>query len=72
MFLTRVEWVATKPAPRYELFAIVYHHGPTAVGGHYTADVRRDDGWLRMDDCKIEKRAKRTEGVPYLLFYVRA
>lgn len=42
--------------PRYKLFAVVYHHGKNASVGHYTADVRRQDGaqWIRIDDTKIE------------------
>jgi ubiquitin carboxyl-terminal hydrolase 10 len=42
--------------PRYRLFAVVYHHGKNAGVGHYTVDVRRQDGsqWIRFDDTKIE------------------
>jgi ubiquitin carboxyl-terminal hydrolase 10 len=42
--------------PRYRLFAVVYHHGKNASVGHYTVDVRRQDGsqWVRFDDTKIE------------------
>lgn len=45
-----------KSLPRYKLFAVVYHHGKNASVGHYTADVRRQDGaqWIRIDDTKIE------------------
>lgn len=45
-----------KNMPRYKLFAVVYHHGKNASVGHYTADVRRQDGaqWIRIDDTKIE------------------
>lgn len=43
--------------PRYRLTAVVYHHGKNASGGHYTVDVRRQDGreWIRMDDTVIRR-----------------
>lgn len=43
--------------PRYRLNAVVYHHGKNASGGHYTADVRRQDGreWIRIDDTVIKR-----------------
>jgi ubiquitin carboxyl-terminal hydrolase 10 len=49
--------------PRYRLSAVVYHHGKNASGGHYTVDLRRQDGreWIRMDDTVI--RRIRTEDV---------
>jgi ubiquitin carboxyl-terminal hydrolase 10 len=44
-------------APRYRLISVVYHHGKNASGGHYTADVRRQDGqeWVRIDDTVIRR-----------------
>ncbi|PHH61252.1 hypothetical protein CDD81_630 [Ophiocordyceps australis] len=49
--------------PKYRLISVVYHHGKNASGGHYTVDVRRQDGseWIRMDDTVI--RRVRTEEV---------
>jgi ubiquitin carboxyl-terminal hydrolase 10 len=43
--------------PRYELYAVLYHHGESAGGGHYSVDTllaNRDGGsgeaWLHFDD----------------------
>jgi len=49
--------------PKYRLVSVVYHHGKSAAGGHYTVDVRRQDGreWIRLDDTII--RRLRTEDV---------
>ncbi|ETS81338.1 hypothetical protein PFICI_06340 [Pestalotiopsis fici W106-1] len=43
--------------PKYKLIAAVYHHGKNASGGHYTVDVRRQDGreWIRIDDTVIRR-----------------
>lgn len=48
--------------PKYGLISAVYHHGKNASGGHYTVDVRRQDGreWIRLDDTAI-RRIKREE-----------
>ncbi|XP_059552623.1 ubiquitin carboxyl-terminal hydrolase 10-like isoform X1 [Myotis daubentonii] len=63
----------------YRLFAVVYHHGSSATGGHYTTDVFQIglNGWLRIDDQLVKvinqyqvvkPAADRTA---YLLYYRR-
>ncbi|QIW99062.1 hypothetical protein AMS68_004580 [Peltaster fructicola] len=43
--------------PKYRLTAVVYHHGKSAAGGHYTVDVLRQDfrEWVRIDDTFIRR-----------------
>jgi ubiquitin carboxyl-terminal hydrolase 10 len=38
------------------LNVVIYHHGTSATGGHYTADVLLQDGrtWLNLDDTKLK------------------
>ena len=52
----------------YKLYGVLYHHGESAGGGHYTVDVlhRNEDSvsgeaWLNIDDEVV--RAMRHEGV---------
>ncbi|XP_022084105.1 ubiquitin carboxyl-terminal hydrolase 10-like [Acanthaster planci] len=63
----------------YKLFAVVYHTGKEASGGHYITDVfhAASNSWLRLDDSVV--KPLRTHQVtkplaaytPYLLFYRR-
>lgn len=43
--------------PKYRLTAVVYHHGKSAAGGHYTVDILRQDRreWVRVDDTVIRR-----------------
>ncbi|KAI7884255.1 cysteine proteinase [Lichtheimia hyalospora FSU 10163] len=44
----------------YKLFGIVYHHGTSAGGGHYTCDIRRQNGqWLHINDTNIQPLSER-------------
>lgn len=67
--------------------AVLYHHGLSASGGHYTLDVlhpNRDmsqkprEAWIRIDDELVSDvlprdvfEADRDHRCPYLLFYRR-
>ncbi|KAJ3040198.1 hypothetical protein HDV00_011295 [Rhizophlyctis rosea] len=62
----------------YRLFAVVYHHGKLAAGGHYTCDVwRASDEWMHFDDdvvtvAREEDVLREAEGrQPYMLFYCK-
>lgn len=45
------------PPQKYRLIGVVYHHGKSASGGHYTVDVQRQDAksWIRLDDTVIKR-----------------
>ncbi|XP_056268330.1 ubiquitin carboxyl-terminal hydrolase 10 isoform X2 [Pseudoliparis swirei] len=61
----------------YRLFAVVYHHGNSATGGHYTTDVFHIglNGWLRIDDQTVKVIYQHQvmkqigERTAYLLYY---
>lgn len=37
---------------------MVYHHGKSASGGHYTVAVRQaNNNWIHIDDTRIESIA---------------
>ncbi|KAM6430116.1 ubiquitin carboxyl-terminal hydrolase 10 isoform 2-T2 [Liasis olivaceus] len=63
----------------YRLFAVVYHHGNSATGGHYTTDVFQIglNGWLRIDDQAVKVVTQHqvvkpsAERTAYLLYYRR-
>ncbi|XP_027629246.1 ubiquitin carboxyl-terminal hydrolase 10 [Tupaia chinensis] len=63
----------------YRLFAVVYHHGSSATGGHYTTDVFQIglNGWLRIDDQTVRAVSQHqvvkpaAERAAYLLYYRR-
>ena len=64
---------------------VIYHHGKSATGGHYTVDLLRQDHseWIRVDDTQIEAISESDvsvvspdkgldkDKVAYLLFYQR-
>ena len=61
--------------------AVVYHHGKSATGGHYTTDIYHIgvNGWIHMDDATVRKLPQGRDEtfkhvpnrVPYLLYYRR-
>ena len=75
----------TWPA-RYTLYGVLYHHGKSAGGGHYTVDVlHSNDGgdvWLHIDDETVSTlrhedvfgrhdNERVDDRCAYLLFYRR-
>jgi ubiquitin carboxyl-terminal hydrolase 10 len=48
---------ASGSLPKYRLIGVIYHHGKSTNGGHYTVDIRRQDGreWVRLDDQIIRR-----------------
>jgi ubiquitin carboxyl-terminal hydrolase 10 len=53
----RTRMAAHGGIPKYRLTGVIYHHGKNANGGHYTVDLRRQDGneWIRLDDTLIRR-----------------
>ncbi|GAB5588964.1 hypothetical protein Unana1_03864 [Umbelopsis nana] len=86
------EWISAPKKPtrpvKYKLFGVVYHHGVSAGGGHYTCDIRRQNNeWLHLDDTTIteipeanvimDDRANKYNHFTgdqnaYILFYIRS
>ncbi|CAF0845330.1 unnamed protein product [Didymodactylos carnosus] len=65
---------------RYKLFAVEYHCGDKASGGHYITDVFHPglQGWIRTDDSTVNVvtssqvlNSQDNKQTPYLLFYRR-
>ncbi|KAI5124370.1 hypothetical protein M0805_008973 [Coniferiporia weirii] len=72
---------------KYKLFAVLYHHGKSAAGGHYTLDVlhpnrnsnlnaKLREGWIRIDDELVSDLQEQDvfgseRDCAYLLFYRR-
>jgi len=61
---------------KYNLFAVVNHHGKMAGGGHYTCAVKLcNNRWLNFDDTKIQQTSEtevttpNKNQLPYLLLY---
>ncbi|PVU95403.1 hypothetical protein BB561_001830 [Smittium simulii] len=39
---------------KYKLTSVLYHHGDSATGGHYTSEImRQTDEWIRFDDTEV-------------------
>lgn len=65
--------------PSGRCLPVVYHHGNSATGGHYTTDVFQIglNGWLRIDDQTVKvinqyQVVKPTaDRTAYLLYYRR-
>ena len=56
----------------YQLVGVCNHVG-VLHGGHYTASVRSDNGWLLMNDDYVKKidGLPKESRVPYIMVYVR-
>ena len=56
----------------YELIAICNHVGGLN-GGHYTATVKSDNGWMHMNDECVKKidGVPKESRIPYIMVYVR-
>lgn len=57
----------------YRPVALVYHHGPSATVGHYTADVLVGDTWYNTDDEYVRELSEPTNDSKsvYIIFYER-
>jgi ubiquitin carboxyl-terminal hydrolase 10 len=66
---------------KYKLFAVEYHHGDKATGGHYITDVYHPGiiNWVRFNDATVQVvnnaqvlKSEDRKLIPYLLYYRRA
>lgn len=61
----------------YSLHSVIYHHGGSAINGHYTCDVFCNDEWLSFNDTTIspinaeDVLLKRNDRQAYMLFYTK-
>ena len=57
--------------------AVVFHHGSHTLGGHYTACVKSNNGWIHCDDEHLrpatidDVTAKNAGRQAYILSYIR-
>ena len=65
------------PFEKYNLQAIIWHHGASLESGHYTAMVKHNRQWIHISDTDITYPIKfscnshEQSDVPYLLFYTK-
>jgi ubiquitin C-terminal hydrolase len=61
--------------PRYELYAVIEHKGPSFRNGHYVAEVKSfcDGEWYRCDNTSMTANSPSAPQTkqPYMLFYSR-
>ncbi|GAA6009991.1 hypothetical protein JCM10207_007508 [Rhodosporidiobolus poonsookiae] len=70
-----------RKAMKYGLFGVIYHHGHSVSGGHYTVHVRRDlesHEWYEINDAVVEAVSENDvlaepaqPKTAYLLLYAR-
>ncbi|ABN66634.2 predicted protein, partial [Scheffersomyces stipitis CBS 6054] len=46
--------IISNAATSFKLIGVVYHHGSSAEGGHYTSDSNVANDWLRIDDTTLK------------------
>ena len=79
LYPQHLDLCTTRLSHQYQLCAVIYHHGRTADGGHYTCHVRNTtDTWIYFDDASLTEHSlgsvladKGPVQTAYLLFYIR-